>query len=234
MFALQGEQETLIRGLLTKYILQPVETCCFFNTKLKKWKPAFTICNVQVYNASGSLSHPFLGEGSPTTIDYYRKKGPTYSNLSGGPMEPDVRRVLATMSLSNAPFPVRFQVKRGAVWRETTRKTPPFWPFGTRLVFASIPGMLTARGVSTKHELRSGTTFWLLLLVLLQRRLVNGPEYTGRFPYISPLVFNHHEFAQCKRSLLSVRWCMKEAICDSSLLKRPRPGIQELTVLLQS
>ena len=25
----------------------PIETCCFFNTKIKNWKPPFTSCNVQ-------------------------------------------------------------------------------------------------------------------------------------------------------------------------------------------
>ena len=41
-------------GLLKRYILQPFETCCFFHQN--KGKPPFTSCNVQVYDASGSLS----------------------------------------------------------------------------------------------------------------------------------------------------------------------------------
>ena len=43
------------------HFAHPFATCCFFNTKIKNWKPQFTSCKVRsVYNASGSLMS-FLG-----------------------------------------------------------------------------------------------------------------------------------------------------------------------------
>ena len=61
----------------------PIETCCFFNTKIKKWKPPFTSCTVQVYNVRIPAvvvktvlgSHFGLGEFTAHLRTYFTGEG---------------------------------------------------------------------------------------------------------------------------------------------------------------
>ena len=48
--------------------------------------------------SSSTLSHPFLGEGSPTKLDYRKRIGYPYSNLSAGGPRFSAARLLALES----------------------------------------------------------------------------------------------------------------------------------------